>query len=99
MSGLLALLAIATAAYFVPPYLMGSSAVPIDRAIVGNYTSLMVHALPAGLTLIIGPRQFVPRLRARFPRLRRVYLISVVAAWMAAAYSAAVCPDGSLHGV
>jgi uncharacterized membrane protein len=96
--GLLAVLAIGVAAYFVPPYLTGSSAVPIDKAIVGYYASLVVHALPAGLTLIIGPWQFVPRLRARFPRLHRVmgrvYLISVVAASMAAAYAAAVTPSG-----
>lgn len=95
---LLALLAIGVAAYFVPPYLTGSSAVPIDRAIVGYYASLVVHALPAGLTLIIGPWQFVPRLRARFPRLHRVmgrvYLISVVAASAAAAYASAVTKSG-----
>ncbi|MDT8914165.1 DUF2306 domain-containing protein [Amycolatopsis sp. PS_44_ISF1] len=96
--GLLALSAIGIAAYFVPPYLTGGSAVPIDRAIVGYYASLVVHALPAGLTLVIGPWQFVPKLRARFPRLHRVlgrvYLISVVAASMAAAYAAAVTESG-----
>lgn len=96
--GLLALLATGIAAYFVPPYLTGSSAVPIDRAIVGYYASLVVHALPAGLTLIIGPWQFVPRLRARFPKLHRVlgrvYLISVVAASAAAAYASAVTTSG-----
>ncbi|SEP35393.1 DUF2306 domain-containing protein [Amycolatopsis saalfeldensis] len=96
--GLLALLATGIAAYFVPPYLTGSSAVPIDRAIVGYYASLVVHALPAGLTLIIGPWQFVPRLRARFPKLHRVlgrvYLISVVAASGAAAYASAVTTSG-----
>src|SRR4051812_31170542 len=95
---LLAVLAIAIAAYFVPPYLLGGSTIPIDRAIVGYYASLVVHAVPAGLTLVLGPWQFVPRLRARFPRLHRligrVYLISVVAASAAAAYATAVTPSG-----
>ncbi|GAA2525152.1 DUF2306 domain-containing protein [Winogradskya humida] len=95
---LLALSATGITALFVPPYLHGSSAVPIDRAIVGYYASLVIHALPAGLTLIIGPWQFIPKLRARFPRVHRVsgrvYLISVVAASAAAAYAAAVTPSG-----
>ncbi|AHH95249.1 DUF2306 domain-containing protein [Kutzneria albida] len=96
--GLLAVLAIGIAAYFVTPYLTGSSTVPIDRSIPGYYVSLVIHAAPAGLALIIGPWQFVPRLRARFPRLHRVlgrvYLVSVVAAALAASYSAAVTPSG-----
>ncbi|MGW7576267.1 DUF2306 domain-containing protein [Streptomyces sp. NPDC054765] len=92
------MLALGITAYFVPPYLMGSSTIPIDRHIVGYYASLVVHALPAGLALSIGPWQFVPRLRTRFPRLHRiagrVYLISVVLAALAAAYAAAVTPSG-----
>ncbi|WP_405162829.1 DUF2306 domain-containing protein [Nocardia sp. NBC_01499] len=95
---LLVLLAIGIAGYFVTPYLFGSSTVPIDRAIPGYYVSLVVHAVPAGLALIIGPWQFVPQLRKRFPKLHRtagrVYLVSVVAASAAASYSAAVTPSG-----
>jgi uncharacterized membrane protein len=95
---LLAVPAIGIAAYFVTPYLVGSSTIPIDRAIVGYYMSLVVHAVPAGLTLVIGPWQFVPRLRARFPRLHRlmgrIYLISVVGAAAAASYATAVTPSG-----
>ena len=98
---LLAALAIAIAVYFVTPYLLGRSTIPIDRAIVGYYTSLVVHAVhavPAGLTLVLGPWQFVPRLRARFPRLHRltgrVYLISVVGAAAAASYATVVTPSG-----
>ena len=95
---LLTVLAIGVAGYFVTPYLLGSSTIPIDRAIVGYYLSIVVHAVPAGLTLILGPWQFVSRLRARFPRLHRltgrVYLVSVVAASAAAAYATAVTPSG-----
>ncbi|MEU7141487.1 DUF2306 domain-containing protein [Nocardia sp. NPDC046473] len=96
--GLLTALAIGIAAFFVTPYLRGGSTVPIDRSIVGYYASLVVHAVPAGLALIIGPWQFVPQLRTRFPRLHRVagrvYMVSVVAASAAASYAAAVTPSG-----
>ncbi|MFC0540556.1 DUF2306 domain-containing protein [Kutzneria chonburiensis] len=95
---LLAVLAAGIAAYFVTPYVLGRSTIPIDRAIVGYYTSLVVHAVPAGLTLVLGPWQFVPRLRARFPRLHRitgrVYLISVLGAAAAASYATVVTPSG-----
>ncbi|MET7335119.1 DUF2306 domain-containing protein [Nonomuraea sp. NPDC005650] len=96
---LLTTLAIGIAAYFVPPYLVGSTNIPnLDMSIPGYYTSLLIHGVPAGLALVIGPWQFVPRLRARFPRAHRiagrVYLISVLAAALAALYSAAVTPSG-----
>ncbi|MFJ5675581.1 DUF2306 domain-containing protein [Streptomyces sp. NPDC093097] len=96
--GLMAVSAIGITAVFVPPYLTGSSFAPIDRSIVGYYASLVIHAAPAGLTLVIGPLQFVPRLRTRYPRVHRVagrvYLISVVAASIAALYAATVTPSG-----
>ncbi|WP_433519378.1 DUF2306 domain-containing protein [Nonomuraea sp. CA-143628] len=96
---LLAVLATGITAYFVPPYLVGGTTVPgLDMSIPGYYVSLVFHAVPAGTALLVGPWQFVPRLRARFPRAHRitgrVYLISVVAAAMAAAYSSAVTPSG-----
>ncbi|WP_158887978.1 DUF2306 domain-containing protein [Amycolatopsis anabasis] len=95
---LLVVPAIGITAYFVTPYVSGSSTVPIDMSIPGYYVSLAVHAVPAGLALLIGPWQFVPRLRARFPRahrmLGRVYLVSVVVAAAAATYSTVVTPSG-----
>lgn len=96
--GLLTLFALATAAYFVPPYLHGSQNFPIDRTIVGYYASVAMHAGPAGLTMVLGPWQFVPALRKRFPKAHRitgrVYLVSLMAASAAAAYAAAVTPSG-----
>jgi uncharacterized membrane protein len=97
--GLLAVLALAVAAVFVPPYLAGGTTVPnLDRITPGYYTSLVIHALPAGIALITGPWQFVPRFRTRFPRAHRVtgrvYLISVVVAALAAVYSSAVTKSG-----
>ncbi|MFI5592424.1 DUF2306 domain-containing protein [Amycolatopsis sp. NPDC051758] len=97
--GLLTVLALAIAGYFVPPYLVGGTTIPnLDRITPGYYTSLVIHGVPAGLALIVGPWQFVPRLRARFPRLHRVmgrvYLITVVIAALVAVYSAAVTKSG-----
>ncbi|GAA0247062.1 DUF2306 domain-containing protein [Cryptosporangium japonicum] len=97
--GLVALGAAATTAYFVPPYLVGGSRVPdIDRETAGYYTSLVIHAVPAGTALITGPLQFVARIRIRYPRVHRalgyVYLISIVGASAAGAYSAAVTKSG-----
>lgn len=96
---LLTVSAIGIAAVFVPPYLAGGTTVPgLDRSIPGYYTSLVIHALPAGLALVIGPFQFVTRLRLRFTRAHRiagrVYLISVLIAALAATYSSVVTPSG-----
>lgn len=97
--GLLTVLALAVTGYFVPPYLMGGTTVPgLDRETYGYYTSLVIHAVPAGTALALGPWQFVPRLRARFPRAHRItgriYLISVIIAALAATYSSVVTKSG-----
>ncbi|WP_245887158.1 DUF2306 domain-containing protein [Umezawaea tangerina] len=97
--GLLTVLALGIAGYFVPPYLVGGTTVPdLDRTTPGYYTSLVLHAVPAGIALVTGPWQFIPRLRTRFPRLHRitgrVYLVSVVVASLVAVYSSAVTKSG-----
>ncbi|WP_432542964.1 DUF2306 domain-containing protein [Kineococcus sp. SYSU DK002] len=97
--GLLTLGAFGVAAVFVPPYLVGGTTVPgLDRTTPGYYTSLVIHAVPAGTALVIGPLQFVPQWRRRFPRLHRVlgrtYLVAVVGASLAAVYASAVTKSG-----
>jgi uncharacterized membrane protein len=97
--GVLLVSAVGITAFSVPPYLTGGTTVPgLDMTIPGYYTSLVVHALPAGLALVIGPWQFVPVLRTRFPRVHRlagrVYLVSVVVAALAALYATTVTPSG-----
>jgi hypothetical protein len=97
--GLLTVGALGTTAYFVPPYLVGSTTIPyLDRITPGYYTSLVLHAVPAGIALVTGPWQFVPRFRARYPRAHRVngrvYLVSVVVAALVALYSSAVTKSG-----
>ncbi|RSM69312.1 hypothetical protein DL991_39885 [Amycolatopsis sp. WAC 01375] len=98
---LLAVSAVAIAGYAVPPYLTGNSAdsnVPIDPDVALHYLSLAVHAVPGGLAMIIGPLQFVPRFRARYPKWHRVagrvYLISVIIASGASLYAATFTLSG-----
>ncbi|SMD03495.1 DUF2306 domain-containing protein [Lentzea albidocapillata] len=99
--GLTAVLAIGIAGYAVPPYLSGNpeaSNVPVNPDVALHYLTLAVHALPGGLALIIGPFQFVSRLRARSPRLHRllgrIYLISVVVAAVASLFAATFSLSG-----
>ncbi|MFI6296243.1 DUF2306 domain-containing protein [Nonomuraea sp. NPDC050790] len=93
--GLMAVCAIGIAAYAVPPYLTGNeadSSVPIDPDVALHYLSLSVHAVPGGLALILGPLQFMSRLRARRPKLHRVtgriYMICILVASGAAVFAA-----------
>ncbi len=99
--GLMALAAVGMAVGSVPPYLSGDASdapLPLNPDVAPHYLSLMVHALPGGLALALGPLQFVRRLRVSRPRLHRVigrvYMISVVVASIAAAVNAAVTISG-----
>ncbi|WP_329081064.1 MULTISPECIES: DUF2306 domain-containing protein [unclassified Streptosporangium] len=99
--GLMAVSAVGFAVGSVPPYLTGDAAdapLPLNPDVALHYLSLMVHAVPGGLALALGPLQFVNRLRVRRPTLHRVvgriYMISVVIASIAAAVNAAVTISG-----
>ncbi|GII96776.1 DUF2306 domain-containing protein [Sinosporangium siamense] len=99
--GLMAISAIGIAAYAVPPYLSGDPAnsnVPVDPDVALHYLSLGVHALPGGLALIIGPLQFVSKLRVSRPKLHRmlgrIYMISILIASAAALVAATVSLGG-----
>ncbi|WP_433272354.1 DUF2306 domain-containing protein [Actinosynnema sp. CS-041913] len=98
---LLAVSAVGIAAYAVPPYLTGNpadSSVPIDPDVAVHYLTLAVHAVPGGLAMIIGPFQFVNRLRVRRPRLHRiagrVYMVSVLIATVASLFAATFSLSG-----
>jgi uncharacterized membrane protein len=98
---LMAVSAIGIAAFAVPPYLTGNpadSSVPIDPDVASHYLTLAMHAVPGGLALVVGPLQFMARLRARRPKLHRVagrvYLISVLLASGAALFAAAYSLGG-----
>ncbi|MFI0420707.1 DUF2306 domain-containing protein [Spongiactinospora sp. 9N601] len=99
--GLMAVLAVGIAAYAVPPYLTGDpadSALPLRPDVALHYLSLVVHAVPGGLVLIIGPLQFMTRLRVSNPKVHRVlgriYMISIVAGSIAAIVAATYSLDG-----
>lgn len=98
---LLALLAVGTAGYSVPVYLTGDesrSRIPINPDVALHFLYLTAHALPASLLLALGPFQFVPAWRKKYPKAHRVigriYMISVVCASVAAILSATFSVDG-----
>ncbi|MEU9890677.1 DUF2306 domain-containing protein [Sphaerisporangium sp. NPDC051011] len=98
---LLALLAVGIAGFAVPPYLTGDtslSKIPLNADVALHYLSIVIHAVPGGLALIIGPFQFHKRLRARYPKAHRiagrVYMVSIVLATAAALFAATVSISG-----
>ncbi|APU17153.1 MULTISPECIES: DUF2306 domain-containing protein [Actinoalloteichus] len=98
---LLAASAVGIAFFAVSPYLTGdpeNSTMPLNPDVSSHFLTLVLHAAPGGLALIIGPFQFVGRLRTRFPKahriLGRVYLICILAGSVAAVVAATVSTSG-----
>jgi len=96
-----ALAAVATALYFVPPYATfraSASRVILNPSYPSNIVWLGLHAVPAGLVLLLGPFQFVPAIRHNHPRLHRItgrtYLISLSVAATMGVFSAVVSKSG-----
>ncbi|MEV4898821.1 DUF2306 domain-containing protein [Nonomuraea sp. NPDC055795] len=97
----LAVSAAGFALYGAPAYLTGDRAlsrIPLNPEIVLHYLYLVSHALPASLILLLGPLQFVPALRNKYPRLHRVvgrvYMINVLIASVAAILAATFTVSG-----
>jgi uncharacterized membrane protein len=97
----MAVLAVGVAVYAALSLAAGGpteSTIPLNPDVAAHYLSLVVHALPGGLALLLGPFQFVPALRARYPRLHRasgrVYLIAVVVAAVASVFAATASRSG-----
>jgi uncharacterized membrane protein len=98
---IMAVLAIGIALYYAGPYITWNPAVsriPLNPAAAWHFTILAIHAITGGTVLIVGPFQFLPKLRAKYPTVHRVtgrvYMIGVVIGSLAAFYSAAVSLDG-----
>lgn len=90
--GLVAILAVAVAAFSLPPYVLQDQAanrIPLNPAWPSHFLWLTAHAVPGGLALALGPAQFLAGLRARAPRVHR---------WAGRAYMACVAV-GSATGV
>lgn len=88
---LIAISAITIGLFAVPPYVTLDpllSRIPINSLFESHMVWLSIHAIPSGLALIIGPFQFVPAIRNRWPKAHRlagrVYLCSVVLGSLAA---------------
>ncbi|MFD8812346.1 DUF2306 domain-containing protein [Streptomyces sp. NPDC059627] len=82
-------------------YLTGdasASRIPLNPDVAAHYLTIVVHALPASLLLLIGPFQFANRLLAGRPALHRtlgyVYMGSVVVAALAAYVAATFSVSG-----
>lgn len=96
-----ALAAIATTLYFVPPYATfraSASRIILNPSYPSNIVWLGLHAIPAGLVLLLGPFQFVPAIRHTHPRLHRItgrtYLVSLGVAAVMGLLSAGVSRSG-----
>lgn len=83
--GLAALAAVGVALASVPPYLswnLDANRIPLNAEVAWHFLSIAVHAVPSSLALLIGPFQFLPALRARWPGLHRslgkLYLVCVL---------------------
>lgn len=82
--GILMVLAVAVAVGVAGRYITfdeGVSAIPLNVAIPPHFLLIALHAITGGLALLIGPIQFLPRVRARYPAAHRiagrVYMICV----------------------
>ncbi|EFH90742.1 DUF2306 domain-containing protein [Ktedonobacter racemifer] len=99
--GLMALLSIAIAIVFAGPYLSFNPAVSrvgLNPAIPIHFVVLAIHAGTAGIALLIGPFQFLTRLRARYPlahrTIGRIYLICIFIGSVFAFFSALFSVSG-----
>jgi len=99
--GLLTLFAIGIALFFAAPYATFDAAVsriPLNPAASLHFTMLAFHAVTGGVALLVGPFQFLPRFRTRFPAVHRIilriYMICIVIGSIMAAYSAIVSTAG-----
>jgi len=99
--GVMTFLAIGIALYAVSPYLTfnpARSRIPLNVTVPLHFLVLTIHAAAGGFALLIGPFQFLPRFRQRFPEAHRlfgrIYIICILISSIMAAYSALVSVDG-----
>ncbi|GHP00993.1 hypothetical protein KSF_110400 [Reticulibacter mediterranei] len=99
--GLLTLFAIAIALFFAAPYVTFDAAVsriPLNPVAPLHFTVLALHAITGGIALLVGPFQFLPRFRTRFPAVHRItgriYVACIIIGSIMAAYSAIVSTAG-----
>lgn len=98
---LLAVAGVGVAVYSAIPYLGFNPAltrIPLNDALPWHYLSIAVHGLPGTVVLLIGPFQFVPAIRNRYPALHRVlgraYLLGVLVGGIVAILAALASTSG-----
>jgi len=98
--GFMAFLAIGIVIAFAGPYFLFNPAlsrVVLNPAIPIHFVVLAFHATSAGIALLIGPFQFLTRLRAKYPLVHRtmgrIYLMSILIASVFAFFSALLSPS------
>ena len=72
---IMTVLAFGTTLSFAAPYITFNpdvSRIPLNPATPWQFTILAIHGITAGLALLIGPFQFLNRLRTRYPAIHRV---------------------------
>ena len=96
---LMAIPAAVVALFIAGPYATFSfSRLPLNRAVPLHIVFLSVHAISSGTALLVGPLQFVRRIRAEHPRVHRtigtIYLLAVLIGGIMALASALVSKSG-----
>lgn len=98
---MIAVPAIAIGLYAVLPYLAFDpllSRIPLNELFPSHRLWLSFHAIPSGLALIIGPFQFIPTVRIRWPKAHRiagrVYLCCILLGSIAAIFSTIMTTAG-----
>ncbi|CAA9577037.1 MAG: hypothetical protein AVDCRST_MAG86-2294 [uncultured Truepera sp.] len=70
-----ALAAVGITLYFAIPYLTSNprvSRTPLNQAFPLHFVYVTLHGVPAGLALLLGPVQFIPAIRTRYPAAHRL---------------------------
>lgn len=99
--GLMAIAGVGIAVYSAIPYLGFDpelSRLPLNEAIPWHYLSVALHGIPGTLVLLIGPFQFIPAIRNRYPAVHRtlgkIYLLGVLVGSIMAVFAAVASTSG-----
>jgi hypothetical protein len=99
--GVVSMAAIGTAIYSAPPYITldpALSKIPLNPEFALHLLFISLHGVPAALTLLLGPFQFLSGFRNRYPKYHRVagriYLVSVLVGSVAGLVSALMSTSG-----
>ncbi len=105
--GLLALSCLGVSLFSFPPYLPfvpGESRIAQNTNFPGTHDLVVaMHAVPAGLAMLLGPPQFIGALRNRFPVAHRwtgrAYLVCVAVGGVVALLASVTTASGVIPGV